>query len=74
MQVHERILEEFNASNNEEFVEAISQRALVDSVQPVYCNDCGNHECDAEPDAQGFTCSSCGSKDLYTLEQFMWSM
>jgi Zn finger protein HypA/HybF involved in hydrogenase expression len=63
----QQLLNDSGCSSPEEFFEEKSIE-MMDSIQPVYCTDCGHEVTQAEPDAQ-MSCPECGGK-AYGLETF----
>jgi hypothetical protein len=53
----------------------ISTRKIVRAVEADdnlgFCTDCGEEAYGCEPDAEGYTCESCGAEAVYGAEQLL---
>ena len=47
----------------------ISEPELWEDSFEGICLNCGNRQHGVEPDAENYSCESCGSKSVYGLEQ-----
>ncbi len=46
-----------------------AQAAILDDSMEGICLDCNERTSNVEPDAEGYTCESCGAPRVYGIEQ-----
>lgn len=47
------------------------RRRMTDLDNPGFCLVCGNEQGECEPDAQNYTCESCGAEQVFGADELL---
>lgn len=56
--------------NRDEIIDAV-ERSMVSLENPGFCVECGAEASGVEPDAERYSCESCGESGVYGAEQLL---